>query len=87
VEAAVDLNEINTVVADFLDTVRVDPDFTEVWEHDTTMTRAEVSPGVGLWLKDGTDIPCRVVARDTLGNYSVVTEDGAVRQYLGSEVL
>ena len=43
--------------------------------------------GPGIWLKDGTDIPCLLVAQDELGNWVVLTEQGYTRQYFESEVM
>lgn len=45
-----------------------------------------VAMGIGLFLRDGTDLPCLAVATDELGNWSVVTLAGYVRQYLATEV-
>lgn len=49
--------------------------------------RTTLCPGKGIWLKDGTDIPCRVVSQDELGNWCVLTETGYVRQFYNTEVL
>lgn len=49
--------------------------------------RDRFHPGVGIWLKDGSDIPCMAVVEDEeLGNWSCLTESGQVRQYLFDEV-
>lgn len=57
---------------------------TENFEWVSTL---EAVPHCGVWLADGTDIPCLVVAYDAdLESYSVLTLDGATRQYLHGEV-
>lgn len=78
--------EIQEVVADFIRTAEVNG-LANLKVQDPGEKRDALHPGKGIWLKDGTDIPCRVVARDDLGNWCVVTEDGMVRQYLNDEVM
>lgn len=56
--------------------------------------RTDLNLGVGLFLRPaaaeefGSDcnLECAVAAEDDLGNWSVVTEDGRVVQFLASEV-
>lgn len=78
--------EIQGVVAAFIQTAEVNG-LKDLSVQDPNAKRDASHPGKGVWLKNGTDIPCRVVARDELGNWCVVTEDGMVRQYLANEVL
>lgn len=45
------------------------------------------APCCGVFLKDGTDIPCLACAGpDPLGHWNGVTEDGRVMQWLAEEV-
>jgi hypothetical protein len=78
-------NEIQTVVDNFIATAVVNG-LTNLSVQPRDQERTRLVPGKGIWLKNGTDIPCRVVAQDDLGNWCVVTEDGQVRQYLADEV-
>jgi predicted SpoU family rRNA methylase len=51
------------------------------------VTRDE-NPHIGVWLKDGTDIPALAIFGDDLGNWTMVrASDGMVAQYLSDEVL
>ena len=69
-----DFNEL--VVKEYFDTLQY---FT--WKNIASFK------GCGVWLKDGTDIACKVVAEDELGNCSVLTESNTCRQYLRDEIL
>lgn len=75
--------EKNEIVENFLKLVRTDSDF------DLINTRVE-NPNCGVWLGPRghikEDVPCLAVARDSLGNWSVVTADGYTRQYLATEI-
>ncbi len=45
-------------------------------------------PHIGVWLKDGTDIPALAIYEDDLGNWVMLSaKDNHVRQYLHNEVL
>lgn len=87
-------SEACDLVFDFL--AALDPrDYSLVSWHDgqprivapaTNTAPAVERPGVGLWLREGGDLPCLVVACDELGNWIVLNEDGYVQQYLGNEV-
>jgi hypothetical protein len=45
-------------------------------------------PHCGVWLKDGSDIPCLYAAGDELGNVTVMRADnGMVTQYLAHELV
>ena len=53
----------------------------------TCIRTVETHPGIGVWLKDGTDVPALAIAQDELGNWSMVRRDGwAVVQYFANEV-
>jgi len=70
---------IALVVGAAVAALQADPDFGHI---ATVHTNAD--PGV--WLKTGEDVHCFVCAQDNLGNFSCVTQEGYVRQYLASEV-
>ena len=78
--------EIQSVVDNFITTAQVNG-LTNLSVQPRDQRRTTLCPGKGIWLKDGTDIPCRAVALDELGNWCVVTENGYVRQYFESEVM
>jgi hypothetical protein len=82
-------HELAELTINFLALVATDRDFVKVWVQDPAEERAPEKgrPGKGIWTKDGQDIPCRVVALDDLGNYSVLTEAGQVRQFFAAEIL
>lgn len=65
-----------------------DPDYVSVARQEPGRKRTKMDPGVGLWLRDGRDIPCLVAAEDDLGNWTVLTDEPTPRvvQYLGDEV-
>lgn len=73
------------VIAAFLETAKTNGP----WRYVVTM---DERPSCGVWLKDkatggcGADVSCYVVAEDELGNFSVVTREGQVRQFTGDEV-
>ncbi len=53
----------------------------------TCIRTVETHPGIGVWLKDGTDVEALAIAQDELGNWSLVRRDGwAVVQYFADEV-
>lgn len=54
---------------------------------ESTWKRIASFKGCGLWLKDGTDIACKVIAEDELGNCTVMTIKNECRQYLTDEIL
>jgi hypothetical protein len=50
-------------------------------------TRDQI-PNIGVWLKDGTDVPALAVAEDGFGNWTVLrASDLKVVQYLRSDIL
>lgn len=79
-------NEIQTVVDNFI-AMAATNGLTNLSVQGPNAKRDTLHPGKGVWLKDGGDVPCRVVAQDELGNWCVVTEDGQVRQFLANEVV
>lgn len=66
-------------VAAFLAVVRADQDFIQicVWQEGLP----------GLWLRDGSTVQCLAAAQDILGNWSIFTTDGYVKQYFATEVM
>jgi hypothetical protein len=51
------------------------------------ITTVEQVPTCGVWLKDGTDIPCLAVAHDEgIGAWTICDMEGRVRQYLANEI-
>lgn len=67
-------------LAGFLSVAKLDPDF------DFVVTVFEL-PHCGLWLADGSDVPCLAVAYDSaMDAYSVCEASGRVCQYLSGEV-
>ena len=64
----------------FLAVAEGDPDF------DSVVSCFDV-PTCGLWLTDGTDVPCLAVAYIAeLNAWSICDSKGRVRQYLDGEV-
>jgi hypothetical protein len=50
------------------------------------LATVEDSPNCGVFLADGSDVPCYAVAECELGNYTVLTTKGVIKQYLADEV-
>lgn len=42
---------------------------------------------IGVWLKDGRDIPALAIYEDDLGNWVMLNENGKVHQYTHDEVV
>lgn len=53
---------------------------------DRPITRRQ-NPDIGVWLKDGRDIAALAIFKDELDNWTLLTEDGCVLQFLHNEVL
>lgn len=63
--------------------MEADPHFVTVWRHRSI---GGLSPHCGLWTKAGEDVPALCAGTDILGNWTVVTLQGYVKQYLADEV-
>jgi len=59
---------------------------TEEQEQDRREDPDKSSKGLGIWLKDGQDIPCVAVVQDILGNWTVLTDGYETKMFLASEV-
>jgi hypothetical protein len=80
-----DHNDLPQVaLANALDLVASVKRYPPSWQWCTTLADDR---NCGVWLRDGTNLPCAAVAQDILGGYTVVLLNGTIRQYLYGELL
>ena len=81
--------EISDITESVYLTTMEDDDYVLVSVQDPDDERNDVNPGVGLYMADdhtkvwGKFMPCWLVAKDVLGNWTVVTHEGRVVQFFG----
>lgn len=79
--AASDLSDLQlSLMIDFIE-VAVSENDGPLWVGDCLQ-----NPTLGVFLRDGTDVPCLCAYETELGNWIVLTRDNRVLTFLASEV-